>query len=513
MATCGKKKAIAETEPPAHDPHDVETIKRLQQRIKELEFQQDSPAEETKTESNVWDDGSEDANPFGGGNHDNPLRRNRVLFTIPIMKKKMPVYKTDIEDVIEEEEGYLGMENSIATFCLETVRGANPIDNNVDISKAEMKERLKKDLKISLENIKMATQEFSHENCVGSGIDWKVYKGELLHAKDNANATGRTTIVAKQWIQKSEFLHGGGVTQQKLVHGNIKSANILLTADEKAKISNFKFLSLDSLHQHMDHVSDNAYGTFAYLDPEYAISGFLTDRSDLYSFGIILLDILCVRLAWGKGCEDHSQSLGPLSKRRFKERNFGEIDFEGIKQEIVPESYSSFVNIAYECLHDVGYKQLEEREVVLQLKEALEFQKDKEIWEPMLPRNYREIIDMSKTPGSTLLIRKRISTGCFLMACSFKKENEVNDKKHVMISTTKVLFNSLKMKFLHLKPSAESRFQNLMELLPQQVFRIKYKTELLGHYNVSATFDVSNLAAYSGERVKMKKTQGRVFLE
>ncbi|GKE21762.1 hypothetical protein Tco_1433274, partial [Tanacetum coccineum] len=68
MATRGRKKAIAEPTPSARD---VETIERLQQRIQELEFQQlqqDSPAEETKIESNVWDDGSEDVNPFGGGN-------------------------------------------------------------------------------------------------------------------------------------------------------------------------------------------------------------------------------------------------------------------------------------------------------------------------------------------------------------------------------------------------------------------------------------------------------------
>ena len=71
MATRGRKKAIAEPTPPAHDPRDVKTIGRLQQQIQELEFQQlqhDSPAEETKTESNVWDDGSEDVNPFGGEN-------------------------------------------------------------------------------------------------------------------------------------------------------------------------------------------------------------------------------------------------------------------------------------------------------------------------------------------------------------------------------------------------------------------------------------------------------------
>ncbi|GJZ95209.1 mitogen-activated protein kinase 9-like protein [Tanacetum coccineum] len=72
MVTRGRKKAIAEpVAPPARDPRDVETIERLQQRIQKLEFQQlqqDSPAEETETDSNVLDDGSEDVNPFGGRN-------------------------------------------------------------------------------------------------------------------------------------------------------------------------------------------------------------------------------------------------------------------------------------------------------------------------------------------------------------------------------------------------------------------------------------------------------------
>nr|GFC01625.1 bromodomain and WD repeat-containing protein 3 [Tanacetum cinerariifolium] len=65
------KKSVTEPAPPARDPRDVETIKMLQHQIQELEFQQlqqDSPAEEMKTEFNVWDDGSEDINPFGGGN-------------------------------------------------------------------------------------------------------------------------------------------------------------------------------------------------------------------------------------------------------------------------------------------------------------------------------------------------------------------------------------------------------------------------------------------------------------
>ncbi|GKA24279.1 hypothetical protein Tco_0710312 [Tanacetum coccineum] len=72
MYTRGRKKADAEPAPPARDPHDVETIERLQQRIQELELQQpqpDSPREEAETEPNVWDEESVDVNPFGGGKH------------------------------------------------------------------------------------------------------------------------------------------------------------------------------------------------------------------------------------------------------------------------------------------------------------------------------------------------------------------------------------------------------------------------------------------------------------
>ncbi|GJV73415.1 hypothetical protein Tco_1493410 [Tanacetum coccineum] len=108
------------------DPRDVKIVS-LKQRIQKLEFpqlQQDSPAEEAKTESNVWDDGSEDVNSFGGGNpgfhddhYDNPFQEELIVLveeeSCPVydtdneQEESMPVYDTDIEDVIEEEEGFL----------------------------------------------------------------------------------------------------------------------------------------------------------------------------------------------------------------------------------------------------------------------------------------------------------------------------------------------------------------------------------------------------------------------
>ncbi|GJT30453.1 hypothetical protein Tco_0910728 [Tanacetum coccineum] len=100
------------------DSRDVK-IASLKQQIQKLEFpqlQQDSLEEEAEIESNVWDDGSEDVNPFGGGNpgfHDDHYEELIVLVeeeSCPVYntdneeEESMQVYDTDIEDVIEEEE-------------------------------------------------------------------------------------------------------------------------------------------------------------------------------------------------------------------------------------------------------------------------------------------------------------------------------------------------------------------------------------------------------------------------
>ncbi|GKD99685.1 hypothetical protein Tco_1387669 [Tanacetum coccineum] len=79
------------------------------------------PTEDTETDSNIWDDGSEDVNPFGGGNplltketESEPIiwdigdEEEEYLFVNEYPKELMSVYDTDIEDVIEEEEGFVG---------------------------------------------------------------------------------------------------------------------------------------------------------------------------------------------------------------------------------------------------------------------------------------------------------------------------------------------------------------------------------------------------------------------
>ncbi|KAJ0511659.1 putative protein kinase RLK-Pelle-CrRLK1L-1 family [Helianthus annuus] len=197
-----------------------------------------------------------------------------------------------------------------------------------------------------------------------------------------------------------EFLHYGIIDQDySRKHRDLKSGSILLDGDLNAKISNLELSQKTMVVDGAEHVDDDTSDSLGYVDPDYQSVGFLTESSDIYSLGVILFEMLCGRLAWSEGCKDHFQSLGPLAVRHYNEkRNLDEMIFEGIKEQIAPRSLTTFQTIAIQCLHDNKYERPWTSEIVIQLRKALEFQEDYEIWEPKLPIDYKEIIEMSKVP-------------------------------------------------------------------------------------------------------------------
>ncbi|GAB2287576.1 hypothetical protein Dimus_021948, partial [Dionaea muscipula] len=78
----------------------------------------------------------------------------------------------------------------------------------------------------------------------------------------------------------------------KIVHRDIKVANILLDGELNAKISDFGLARLD---EDKTHISTRIAGTIGYMAPEYVLWGYLTFKADVYSFGVVALEIVAGR--------------------------------------------------------------------------------------------------------------------------------------------------------------------------------------------------------------------------
>ena len=91
-----------------------------------------------------------------------------------------------------------------------------------------------------------------------------------------------------------------------VIYRDLKSANILLDEDFNPKLSDFGLAKLGP-DGDKTHVSTRVMGTYGYCAPDYAMSGKLSTKADIFSFGVVLLELITGRKAFDitkqRGCQ------------------------------------------------------------------------------------------------------------------------------------------------------------------------------------------------------------------
>ncbi|KDP36300.1 hypothetical protein JCGZ_09807 [Jatropha curcas] len=99
--------------------------------------------------------------------------------------------------------------------------------------------------------------------------------------------------IALEAAKGLEYLHEH--VSPPVIHRDFKSSNILLDKNFHAKVSDFGLAKLGP-DKAGGHVSTRVLGTQGYVAPEYALTGHLTTKSDVYSYGVVLLELLTGRV-------------------------------------------------------------------------------------------------------------------------------------------------------------------------------------------------------------------------
>ncbi|CAM8973276.1 unnamed protein product [Rhodiola kirilowii] len=179
--------------------------------------------------------------------------------------------------------------------------------------------------------------------------------------------------VAEDAARGIEYLHTG--CAPAIIHMDLKTTNILLDKNMRAKVSDFGLSKLVRAEGD-SRISSRILGTYGYLDPEYLASLQPTDKSDVYSFGVILLELISGQdvISTEKFGPNFS-SIIDWAKHHIKRGEIESVIDPSLNGHYKIDSMCKIANTAMECLQRQGCMRPSMCEVIKVIQDALSIER------------------------------------------------------------------------------------------------------------------------------------------
>ncbi|XP_076898293.1 G-type lectin S-receptor-like serine/threonine-protein kinase At4g27290, partial [Bidens hawaiensis] len=146
------------------------------------------------------------------------------------------------------------------------------------------------------------------------------------------------------------YLHQDSIL--RIIHRDLKPANILLDHDMNPKISDFG-IARSFRGNETQTKAKRVVGTHGYMSPEYAGKGITSTKSDVFSFGVLVLEIVSGKKNRQFFCHDHNHNLLGHAWLLYKEGKSLELADESLIESLLTREVARTIHVALLCVQSI----------------------------------------------------------------------------------------------------------------------------------------------------------------